>query len=199
MIEVETMNVKNIEWKIPFINSSTVHYDDTHASQKLHKLFLHTLDNYVGQPIVLICIGTDRSTGDSLGPLIGTKLFEHNLAMFHVFGTLDHPVHALNLADTLAQIDETFDNPYIIGIDACLGSTKNIGAITIRKGPLKPGAAMNKNLPSVGNIHITGTVNAGGFMDFLVLQNTRLSLVMKMANIIASSIYQADHTYRYLP
>lgn len=26
------------------------------------------------QPIVLVCVGTDRSTGDSLGPLVGTQL-----------------------------------------------------------------------------------------------------------------------------
>ena len=28
------------------------------------------------QPIVFVCIGTDRSTGDSLGPLVGTLLKE---------------------------------------------------------------------------------------------------------------------------
>ena len=26
------------------------------------------------RPIIFVCIGTDRSTGDSLGPLIGYKL-----------------------------------------------------------------------------------------------------------------------------
>ena len=32
-------------------------------------------DNYMpGQPIVVMCIGSDRSTGDSLGPLVGYKL-----------------------------------------------------------------------------------------------------------------------------
>lgn len=190
------MNVKNIVWKTPFIKPSTVHYKEPQASQKLQQLFLDSLSNQVGQPIVLVCIGTDRSTGDSLGPLIGTKLFEQELSAFHLFGTLDHPVHALNLADTLAYIEDSFDNPYIIGIDACLGSEKNIGSIAIRKGPLKPGSAMNKDLPAVGDIHITGTVNAGGFMDFLVLQNTRLSLVMKMADIISSSICQAEYSYR---
>lgn len=190
------MSVKNIGWEFPFIKPSTVHYKDAQASQKLQRLFLDSLTNQIGQPIVLICIGTDRSTGDSLGPLIGTKLFEQEMSTFHLFGTLDYPVHALNLTDTLAYVEENFDNPYIIGVDACLGSEKNIGSIAVRKGPLKPGSAMNKDLPAVGDIHIAGTVNAGGFMDFLVLQNTRLSLVMKMADIISSSICQAEHSYR---
>ena len=32
---------------------------------------------------------------------------------------------------------------------------------------------------------ISGIVNVGGFMEYVVLQNTRLSLVMNMANKIA--------------
>lgn len=57
---------------------------------------------------------------------------------------------------------------------------------------LHPGAAVHKNLPKVGDIHITGIVNVGGSMEFYVLQNTRLHLVMSMADSIAQSIYLAD-------
>ena len=31
----------------------------------------HKKDSYCRRPIVVMCIGTDRSTGDSLGPLVG--------------------------------------------------------------------------------------------------------------------------------
>ncbi|MDQ0659408.1 putative sporulation protein YyaC [Paenibacillus sp. W2I17] len=58
-------------------------------------------------------------------------------------------------------------------------------------GPLKPGAGVNKELPPVGDIHLTGIVNVGGFMEYFVLQNTRLSLVMRMSEIISSSLYSA--------
>jgi hypothetical protein len=37
-------------------------------------------------------------------------------------------------------------------------------------------------------MYVTGIVNFGGLMDFLVLQNTRLSIVMKMADLVASGI-----------
>jgi hypothetical protein len=33
-----------------------------------------------------------------------------------------------------------------------------------------------------------GIVNVGGFMEYMILQNTRLSLVMKMAEIISAGI-----------
>jgi putative sporulation protein YyaC len=141
------------------------------------------------QDFVFVCIGTDRSTGDSLGPLIGSRLLKYNFSDIHLYGTLDQPVHAMNLEETIKQVHETYYKPYIIGIDACLGQVSSVGCVQIGNGPLKPGAGVKKELPSVGDIHLTGVVNVGGFMEYFVLQNTRLSLVMNMAEIMAKGIY----------
>ena len=51
--------------------------------------------------VVFLCIGTDRSTGDSLGPLIGSRLEAEEISNVVVIGTLEHPVHAVNLDRTL--------------------------------------------------------------------------------------------------
>jgi putative sporulation protein YyaC len=142
-------------------------------------------------PIVFVCIGTDRSTGDALGPLVGSRLRRYNFSDIHLYGTLDEPVHAMNLQDTLTQVHKDHQQPYLIGIDACLGQVSSIGNIQLAYGPLKPGAGVNKQLPPVGHSHITGTVNVGGFMEYFVLQNTRLSLVVNMSEVIAKSIYIA--------
>lgn len=139
--------------------------------------------------IVFLCIGSDRCTGDSLGPLVGDKLNILLNDKINVYGTLEHPVHAKNLCDTLTSIHNNIDNPFIIAIDACLGSIENIGKIFIKDKPLKPGASMNKNLPHVGDISITGIVNIAGTMDFIILQNTRLFTVTHLANIISTGIY----------
>jgi len=138
--------------------------------------------------IVFVCIGTDRSTGDSLGPIIGHKLREMKYGNVHVFGNLDTPVHAKNLCETTSQILDLYKKPFIIAIDACLGKIEHIGHITVGTGALKPGSAVNKNLEPIGDMHITGIVNFSGFMDFLILQNTRLGTVMKIADIISSGI-----------
>ena len=140
---------------------------------------------------ILLCIGTDRSTGDCLGPLVGSKLSAIEQDYFDVYGTLDKPVHASNLEQRLEEIRKTYENPFIIAIDACLGNQENVGYINIGNGSLQPGAGVNKNLPPVGEIHITGVVNIGGFMEYLVLQNTRLNLVMSMADLIVQGIMQA--------
>jgi len=137
---------------------------------------------------ILLCIGTDRSTGDCLGPLIGSKIQSAARDYFHVYGTLDNPVHASNLKEKLEEIYSRFEDPCIIAVDACLGSIENVGNINIGDGSLQPGAGVHKELPAVGDIHITGIVNVGGFMEFLVLQNTRLNIVMKMADLISSGL-----------
>jgi len=135
--------------------------------------------------LYFVCIGTDRSTGDALGPLVG--MFLQQAGVPNVIGTIDEPCHAVNLHERLATIPST---ACIIAIDACLGASANIGKITYRHGGLHPGAGVNKDLGTVGDISISGNVNVSGFMEYFVLQNTRLSLVMRMARQIADDVIQ---------
>ncbi len=150
-------------------------------------LFLTHLYNTT-TPLIILCIGTDRSTGDSLGPLVGSKLQDLNIQKTEIYGTLDEPVHAVNLQETMDKIYIKYTQPFIVAIDACLGRSESIGFIRIKEGPLQPGTGVNKDLPNVGDIQIVGIVNVGGFMEYMVLQNTRLSLVMKMAGIISRGL-----------
>lgn len=140
-----------------------------------------------GYEIVVLCIGSDRSTGDALGPLTGSKLKALNRFQ-HIYGTLDDPIHATNLQSRLESIQSSISQPFVLAVDACLGKLENVGYVTLGHGSVKPGAAVNKDLPAVGNAYITGIVNVGGFMEHMVLQSTRLNLVMKMADTIAHGI-----------
>ncbi len=140
---------------------------------------------------MLLCIGTDRSTGDCLGPLVGSKIDLMQQDFFAVYGTLDQPVHASNLKETLEHINNLYQNPFIIAVDACLGRLESVGCIHLGDGSLLPGAGVNKDLPPVGQIHITGIVNVGGYMEYMILQNTRLNLVMRLADTIVSGLIKA--------
>ncbi|MFC4778339.1 spore protease YyaC [Paenibacillus sp. GCM10023252] len=167
-----------------------------HTDPNVVGLLVHRLTSLLearshNRPIVVICIGTDRSTGDSLGPLIGTSLQKYRSSHFSLYGTLEDPVHAMNLEDTLLEVNRRYSKPFVIGIDACLGQVASVGCIQLGSGPVRPGAGVNKDLPPVGDIHMTGIVNVGGFMEYFVLQNTRLHLVMRMADIIACSLFSA--------
>ncbi|WP_264738964.1 spore protease YyaC [Cytobacillus firmus] len=150
---------------------------------KLEQIFYST-----SREIVILCIGSDRSTGDSLGPLAGKILKEKNIP-YPVYGTLQEPVHALNIKKVLKEINETHDDPFIFGIDACLGDERQIGYILIREGSFIPGNAVNRALPSVGDYHLKAIVNT---LDPLSpvhsLNSTRLYMVLKLAEIIAEII-----------
>lgn len=140
------------------------------------------------QPLVFLCIGSDRATGDSLGPIIGYKLKQRRLSSAYIYGTLEQPVHAKNLGEVIREIHDTFDQPFIIAIDASLGKASHIGYFTLGEGSLRPGAGVGKDLPQVGNLHITGIVNLSGFLENSLLQTTRLHTVMSLADQISAGI-----------
>ncbi|MDQ0339291.1 putative sporulation protein YyaC [Caldalkalibacillus uzonensis] len=172
-------------------------FDTEQFAEKLaHSLYNTLLPKVSDYDLVILCIGTDRSTGDALGPLLGSHLNVAGVEKFHVYGTLDQPVHAVNLAQTVSTINLNHPRPFIIAVDACLGHYHHVRLVTLGEGPLKPGAGVNKKLPEVGDLHLTGIVNVGGFMEYFVLQNTRLSLVMNMAAQIAQGIWLADQRLR---
>lgn len=141
--------------------------------------------------IIILCVGTDRSTGDSLGPIVGDKLKFLVRDNVFIYGNLENPVHAKNISEVNNLILKTHTNPYIIAVDASLGDLQNVGKVIIESKPLCPGLALNKNLPSVGHLSITGVVNISGSLEFMVLQNTRLYVVMKLAETISSGLYHS--------
>lgn len=148
------------------------------------------------RPVVLVCIGSDRVTGDSLGPLVGYKLSHTGLSDYIIYGTLDEPVHALNLEETIAHIKSSHPGAFIIAIDASLGTPRHLGYVTLGKGPLRPGAGVDKELSEIGDLFITGIVNVSGSMEQLLLQTTRLAVVMRMADFITSGLTTVFHRYQ---
>lgn len=171
----------------------SISYLDSFASLKIANYLNKFFNYYLFDHWIILCVGTDRSTGDALGPIVGSKLSINQPNGFTIFGTLDEPVHALNLKETIESIKKEHPDSGIIAIDSCLGQIDSVGTIQIRNGPLKPGAGVKKDLPEIGHFHITGIVNVGGFMEYFVLQNTRLNLVIKMSDIISYGIIKSSY------
>lgn len=168
-------------------------YDQTAPIQlaaQLTRLLSDCMKPYC--PPVLLCIGTDRSTGDCLGPLIGYKLSNY-LKERHMmlYGTLASPVHAGNLDSTLSTIKEKHPHAPVIAVDASLGTSSHIGYVTLGTGSIRPGLGVQKELPEAGDICITGIVNFSGRLNHLCLQTTRLSTVMQLADCISFGIISA--------
>lgn len=169
-----------------------VSYFSTNKSdiENFSRCLLSTIMNVKGinkkKGIIIVCIGTDRSTGDCLGPLLGYKLKEIENNRIKVFGTLKHPVHALNLDYYLEEIKNEFRNWIIIAVDASVGTADHVGLVTISQGSLAPGAGVGKDISTVGDISITGIVTSSRSPENLM--GVRLSIIMDMVEFLYSSM-----------
>lgn len=168
-----------------------IHYEKTNAIWQLSNT-LKAYIPYQSQEIVFCCIGTDRSTGDALGPFIGSALQK---AHFHlpVYGTIAKPLHALNLTTELQTIFEQHQNPFIVAIDASVGTREHIGQIFVESGPIHPGQAFQKDLPPVGQVSIKGVVNMYD-PSYSHFQTTRLYVIQQMSHVITEAILHSAIT-----
>lgn len=145
------------------------------------------LKDIIDENTVVVCIGTDRAIGDALGPLVGTMLKNSDFK-YPVYGTLDNPIHALNIYESIEQIKSIHPKGTFLAIDACLGSKSNIGNIQIRKGPILPGKGVGKKLPQIGNYSIVGIVDKVDENNRFSFNNVRLSFILELAETIALSL-----------
>lgn len=148
------------------------------------------LKSYMNDNTLIVCIGTDKCIGDALGPLVGSLLQESSFPL-PIFGTLDSPIHALNLDKRLKEISTNHPNACIIAIDACLGDTSTIGEIHTRDEPIHPGKGVGKVLQSVGSASIIGIVDSSDSIELFTNRPIRLNLIMNMAKVIKDSIIHA--------
>lgn len=163
------------------------------ASRRVAAAVGDTLSRLPAAPhVVFACIGTDRSTGDALGPLVGERLLSLGCTPESVLGTLADPLHALNIERRMDELAASAPHACLIAVDAALGRAAHVGALTVRSGGIRPGLGVGKDLDEIGDISITATVNvAGTSMDAQVLQSTRLFLVQKLAQAIGLGLWLA--------
>ncbi len=141
--------------------------------------------------LVFFCIGTDRITGDSFGPLVGYKLdyLFHQLnpqITIEVVGNLERPVCASNVEQEIQRIYYTYPHPCVVAIDAALSGSENIGKILVQRKSMNIGKSLDKKLITIGDISIKGIVARNYKMvkhNLETLQNTPLGLVMNLADI----------------
>lgn len=160
------------------------HFQEKYIFSRLTRAFYDEFPG--GREPIFLCIGVDRSAGDSFGPLTGTLL--RQMRVPNVIGTLDCPVHAKNIEEACSSLPE---GSYVVAIDASLGSAREIGFLAVKKTPLYPGKAMGKDLPPVGDISVILNVNMGGIANYLFLQNASLHTVWSGADLVARSISTA--------
>lgn len=142
-----------------------------------------------GAAPVILCIGSDLSVGDSLGPVTGTKLKQALAGLnCYVYGTLSKPITAHEVKYMNEFLRFTHPSSPIIAVDAAVGLAGDIGLIKVSPKGLKPGSGANKKLEKVGDVSIMGIIAEQSVFNYSLFSSTRLNVVYKMSEIIAEGI-----------
>lgn len=146
------------------------------------------LTNSLKIPTIL-CIGSDLSVGDSLGPVTGTKLKEKLRGLnCYVYGTLSKPITAHEVKYMNEFLRQTHPENPVIAVDAAVGLAGDIGLIKLAKRAIKPGSGANKKLSRVGDVSVMGIVAEHSVFNYSLFSSTRLNIIYKMAEIISDGI-----------
>ena len=160
-------------------------YTASNNNRSLLSAIKDTLSNYA---CVFLCVGSDKVTGDCLGPLTGQLLTKDYNVNAYIYGTLEKPITAQNLVFAESFIRKKHRNCKIVTIDASLGNLQDVGNIKILNSGLMPGLALNQTLPVVGDFSITATVNFGNSSNSSLLFSTSLCVVYRLAQTIAYAV-----------
>ena len=141
---------------------------------------------------VFVCIGTDKVYSDSLGPKVGSLLNNQMVKPAFVYGLQNSNITAENLVYCIDFIKQMHPDCQTVVVDAAVGSPEQIGKVQISNGGIVPGAATNKNLPTVGDVSIVGIVADKGMADFYTTNSAKERLVNRVAQFIVKSIILAN-------
>lgn len=132
------------------------------------------------------------STGDSVGPVIGSMLKKYDLKdKCFIYGVLKNTVNATNVERICKEIYSTHKNPFIIAIDASITDCiENVGTIIIDKKPVYPANAMGKEIKGVGDISILLNIAREKINTpiFRLLQSVPYLFVYDMAEVTSKAL-----------
>ncbi|MBQ3234946.1 MAG: spore protease YyaC [Clostridia bacterium] len=143
---------------------------------------------YSSEVPVIVCVGSDLIIGDSLGPLVGSRLLKRLNGKAYVYGTLDYPITAKEVKTIYEKIKLLHPRSKTIVVDAAVGNKEDVGQVKISNTGIKPGLAVNKDLPLISNVSIIGVVCGKSEGYNKLYSGIRLSLVEAMANDIVNGL-----------
>jgi putative sporulation protein YyaC len=148
--------------------------------------------------IYVIGIGSNRISGDSLGPFVGTLLYNICPSHLTVLGNLKSPLDATTLVPTLTPFIFR-NNSFVLAIDSVMGNEDMVNSIVVNEGSLVPGRGLGNILPAIGDCSISGVVlqNDPALKNSLLC--TDLNLIYTMATSIAKGIALTVRQYFKYP
>ena len=146
------------------------------------------MNNEKSLPVV-ICIGTPKVPGDSLGPKVGDLLVKKYRVKAYVYGKTRAPVTGVNCPMYFAHLRAHHKKSIVIAVDACLGSKEDVGKVKITYDGLRAGSALKKDLGKVGDLSFLGMVGEKSDDNMAALMSADSAEVDALAEKIAEKIH----------
>ena len=143
---------------------------------------------YIPKPVI-VCIGTPKVCGDSLGPIVGDLLVDTYSVDGYVYGKTSSPVTGINCESYYKHVRTHHRNSIIIAVDACLGQAQDVGKIKYSLDGLRAGSALSKNISKFGDVSLLGIVAKKSNDNLSSLVNADKTLVNSLAQEIAKKIH----------
>lgn len=137
---------------------------------------------------VIICIGTPKVVGDSLGPRVGDILIRRYGVNAYVYGKTSSPVTGVNCEKYFEHIRDRHKTSLIVAVDACLGKNEDVGKIKYSTSGLRAGSALGKDLGTFGDVGFLGVVAKGGEDNLRSLLDANEENVSILSEKIAEKI-----------
>lgn len=138
---------------------------------------------------VIVCIGTNKISGDALGPLVGDFLVEIYDIDAYVYGKSGGNVNGVNFSAYYAHIQSHHADSIIVAIDSCLGAKADVGKIKVTSAGVRAGGALGKNNQRIGDIGILAVVGEYGQDNFNTLKSIDKIFVQDLAFSVAVKVH----------
>ena len=141
--------------------------------------------------LLFLCIGSEKISGDCIGPIVGTLLKEKYRIPYPVLGTEDNSVNGANIRAYRDNIKKYFPDYKIIAVDSAVGDDKDLWTLKIREGGVRAGGALNPSVEYYGEVGILAVVGSksGNVLDNLL--SAPYSKIVDCAERIAKTIVKA--------
>jgi len=136
---------------------------------------------------VIVCVGTDKISGDSLGPMVGSILRSRHVPC-PVFGVEGCTVNGVNLDRYRDFLARYYPGVPVVAVDAALGDASEVGQIRYRLGGVFAGGALGRRCAGLGNLAVLGVVGPKGEDALSTLLEVPLSAVERLAYRIADKL-----------
>lgn len=143
-----------------------------------------------GTPVIL-CIGSDKIAGDSVGPIVGDILKNRLNTRCFVYGATGKSVNGRNVQDFLELIKCAHPESPVIAVDACLSKEAEKPFVAVVSGGVNPKRAITGIENPAGDVGILGAVEKPSDDPLKTLMAVSWDKVQKTSVKIAIVLYKA--------